>query len=355
MSELFLHPLSLDQPLADDGAALFDGSASWSGEANDYPLYAMPPVSLEHDAPVTVPADLHAFSSLPTLPALPKPTQAPLVLEAPQQMPLYREPVQGSESSVESDADLVDDEDELEDDEDEDDSDVPPPARTRHARVVAKRGRALVGAPAGLALDGSKSTDAIAAAAASVAAAQFEATKEAKKRGAAPALKRKALAVSGGPQRTQLTKAEVELGATLDLSRDELLNMTSDALEEYAKRLAAQRPLTAEEQKRFKRQRRLIKNRESAQLSRLRKKAYVDELERELNQVKEERDANGRRANAAERQLAAAGQEINYLRSLLAQHPTLSQLAADRSQFAAAPLSAAAADMDEPAARRRRN
>ena len=156
---------------------------------------------------------------------------------------------------------------------------------------------------------------------------------------ATPAAKRKALSQSVGalPQRTQLTKAELELGATLDLSREELLNMTSDALEEYARRLASQRPLTTEEQKRFKRQRRLIKNRESAQLSRLRKKAYVDELEREIAQLKEDRDAEHRRAVAAERQAAALHNEAEYLRSLLAQHPTLASLAADRSAFAAAP------------------
>ena len=90
--------------------------------------------------------------------------------------------------------------------------------------------------------------------------------------------KRKAMSL----RETQLTKSEQELAATLELTRDELLNMTSDALEVYARRLASARPLTADEQKKFKRQRRLIKNRESAQLSRMRKKAYVDELEKQV-------------------------------------------------------------------------
>jgi chromosome segregation ATPase len=137
-------------------------------------------------------------------------------------------------------------------------------------------------------------------------------------------LKRKQMATVGAPpQRTQLTKAELELGATLDLSRDELLNMTSDALEEHAKRLASQRTLTPEEQKRFKRQRRLIKNRESAQLSRMRKKAYVDELERQIADLKEEKDEIRRRADNAERQLAQARAETAQLRALLAQNPAL--------------------------------
>merc|ERR1711988_510552 len=109
---------------------------------------------------------------------------------------------------------------------------------------------------------------------------------------------------------------------TLDLSRDELLNMTSDALEQYA-----QRPLTAEEQKRFKRQRRLIKNRESAQLSRLRKKAYVDELEAQIADLKASNDAERRRADENEREATSLRAECAYLRSLLAQHPTLASLA----------------------------
>ena len=253
----------------------------------------MPPVSLAHDVPP--PIDTASFGALPPVaPSFGAPAFA-----------------NESESSVESAGD---------------ESSVAPPPR--------KRGRPAHASSSSSSQAEQPVTEAIAAAAASAAAAQFEATKEAKKRSAtiSPALKRKAM--SQGPQRTQLTKAEVELGATLDLSRDELLNMTSDALEEYARRLAAQRPLTAEEQKRFKRQRRLIKNRESAQLSRLRKKAYVDELEREIAQLKEDRDAEQRRALAAERHVGAMQQENEYLRSLLAQHPTLASLAADRSQFA---------------------
>jgi len=143
--------------------------------------------------------------------------------------------------------------------------------------------------------------------------------------------KQQAAGIGAPPQRTQLTKAELELGATLELSRDELLNMTSDALEEHAKRLASQRALTPEEQKRFKRQRRLIKNRESAQLSRMRKKAYVDELERQISDLKDEKEQIRRRADSTDRQLTALRAETAQLRALLSQHPALASLASDRA------------------------
>ena len=135
-------------------------------------------------------------------------------------------------------------------------------------------------------------------------------------------LKRKATS-----QQVQLTKSEQELAAALELSRDELLNMTSEALEVYAKRLASARPLTADEQKKFKRQRRLIKNRESAQLSRMRKKAYVDELEKQIADLNEEKERFRRRCEQQARELEATRIQATHLRSLISQHPALAQLA----------------------------
>jgi len=67
------------------------------------------------------------------------------------------------------------------------------------------------------------------------------------------------------------------LSATLD--RGLLLTMSSKEFESFFTQLCAERSLTRSEEKMLKAQRRLISNRESAQASRRRKKAYIEELE----------------------------------------------------------------------------
>jgi len=74
------------------------------------------------------------------------------------------------------------------------------------------------------------------------------------------------------------------------LSREQLLTMTSKEIEDYVSQLKTKRTLTASEEKDLKRQRRLVKNREYASQSRTRKKQYVDEIEKQLDQAKAETD-----------------------------------------------------------------
>jgi hypothetical protein len=64
------------------------------------------------------------------------------------------------------------------------------------------------------------------------------------------------------------------------LSREDLLKLSSKSLETYA--IGSNRSLSEEEERQLKRQRRLIKNRESAQLSRQRKRLYIEELEKKV-------------------------------------------------------------------------
>eukprot|EP01114_Cavostelium_apophysatum_P000498 TRINITY_DN10449_c0_g1_i1.p1 TRINITY_DN10449_c0_g1~~TRINITY_DN10449_c0_g1_i1.p1 ORF type:complete len:232 (-),score=40.88 TRINITY_DN10449_c0_g1_i1:159-854(-) len=85
---------------------------------------------------------------------------------------------------------------------------------------------------------------------------------------------------SSSSESSASSKAE-EVG----LDRSVLLQMSSTAFEEYATTLGHQRSLSVGEQKQIKAQRRLISNRESAQASRRRKKAYVEELETKVSDL----------------------------------------------------------------------
>jgi hypothetical protein len=72
------------------------------------------------------------------------------------------------------------------------------------------------------------------------------------------------------------------------LSREDLLRVSSKDLEDFAGRCAAEKPLSAEEVREIKRQRRLIKNREYAQASRVKKKDHLKEIEARFNDLEEE-------------------------------------------------------------------
>jgi len=73
------------------------------------------------------------------------------------------------------------------------------------------------------------------------------------------------------------------------ITREQLLNLSSQELDDYVVDIQKNRNLTPEEEKQLKKQRRLIKNRESAQLSRLRKKMYVEELEKKIKDLEDDK------------------------------------------------------------------
>jgi cell division protein FtsB len=72
------------------------------------------------------------------------------------------------------------------------------------------------------------------------------------------------------------------------LSRDDLLKYTSQEYDDHIKRISQKRPLTEKEHKESKKQRRLIKNREYAQISRNKKKTEYTQLSVQIDQLNAE-------------------------------------------------------------------
>jgi len=76
-----------------------------------------------------------------------------------------------------------------------------------------------------------------------------------------------------------VAKLDPNLPLVATLDRTMLLAMSSKEFEAFFSQLSTERTLSRSEEKMLKAQRRLISNRESAQASRRRKKAYIEELE----------------------------------------------------------------------------
>jgi len=93
--------------------------------------------------------------------------------------------------------------------------------------------------------------------------------------------------------------------------------MSSEDFESNVARLSALRPLTAAEKNLIKRQRRLIKNRESAQASRQRKKSRVDELERKVNDLANENSVLKENVSALSTENAQLKSEVGFLQAVV--------------------------------------
>jgi len=85
-------------------------------------------------------------------------------------------------------------------------------------------------------------------------------------------------------------KNELRGNTSVSLSREQLLTISSQELEQFAESVSAVRKLTPEELKELRIQRRLVKNREYAQSSRKKKKSYVGELEAQITELKKENE-----------------------------------------------------------------
>eukprot|EP01122_Echinamoeba_exundans_P008823 TRINITY_DN3002_c0_g1_i1.p1 TRINITY_DN3002_c0_g1~~TRINITY_DN3002_c0_g1_i1.p1 ORF type:complete len:641 (+),score=225.89 TRINITY_DN3002_c0_g1_i1:408-2330(+) len=111
-----------------------------------------------------------------------------------------------------------------------------------------------------------------------------------------------------------------------NLDQKILLQLSSRAFEEYVRRKTAMRDLTSEEKKDLKRQRRLIKNRESAQASRQRKKNYIEKLEAKVASLQQNNNQLRAQVAALTSDNTKLNQEVANLQGLIKKTPALQQL-----------------------------
>jgi len=89
-------------------------------------------------------------------------------------------------------------------------------------------------------------------------------------------------------KKNQRNEATFDGNSSLFFTRSELLKMSCEELEKRVSAVERVRSLTEKEKKEIKRQRRMIKNRESAYASRVRKKQLVENMEEAMAKIQEE-------------------------------------------------------------------
>ena len=104
-----------------------------------------------------------------------------------------------------------------------------------------------------------------------------------------------------------------DFGNSVVLSREHLLTISSAEYESLVQRVSREKSLTDEEMKEVRRQKRLIKNRESAALSRDRKRQAMDDLMAENARLKAELEAQKSKWNVVEELMRQTGNMKQYL------------------------------------------
>lgn len=117
-------------------------------------------------------------------------------------------------------------------------------------------------------------------------------------------------------------------------TRDDInkLNRVADANNSIT---ISNKQLSVDEEKQMKRQKRLIKNRESAQLSRLRKKIYIEELERKVSTLTSETETLSKQVGQLQTDNKKLQGEVVYLQNIIKQSPELSVTLSKRGSTSA--------------------
>ena len=105
------------------------------------------------------------------------------------------------------------------------------------------------------------------------------------------------------------------------LSREQLLTFTRPDLDKFVASAVPNRKLTKAERKEVSRQRKLIKNRNSAAASRQRKKTHQQQVEQSLDRLVQEQAAVRERMARLQAENQRMRDEVGFIQRMVSRHP----------------------------------
>lgn len=131
----------------------------------------------------------------------------------------------------------------------------------------------------------------------------------------------------------KIRRKHPEMQTAVTLSREKLLTTSSEEFSNWVEEIKKQRALTQEEIKDIRRQKRLIKNRESAQASRDRKRTEMEKLEEEIFHLKQQRDEALRQLSEMKSKVEVLETENHYMKTTIQQSDVLNNVYEGVSQI----------------------
>jgi len=117
--------------------------------------------------------------------------------------------------------------------------------------------------------------------------------------------------------------------SAVSLTRDQLLSFSSEDMDRFVEKITKIRPLTASERREVNKQKRLIKNRESASQSRKRKKTLIDNLEEKVGELEKINQSVSTQIKDLESDNVILKAEVAQLFTVIRDSPVLSKLLLD--------------------------